>query len=244
MNMILAAAQDKHRPLGTEILDYMDNILITSKGTTTIDDHRAAVHDILQVLQDYNLFLKPEKCVWESPRVDYLGLILEKGVTHMDPAKVTRVQNWPTPTMVKQVRSFLGFCNFYRAFIRGFSHLAKPLNNLTKKDTLWTWGIDQQTAFDTLREWIILEPILIQPDLSKPFEIEVDSSGFARGAVLLQWGSDNKKHPVAFYSQTLTDAEQTIRSKTWNFQLSFMPFFTGDHSWLVPHTTLLFTPIM
>ena len=69
MNMILAAAQDKHHPLGTEILDYMDDILIASKGATTIEDHRAAVRDVLQVLQDYDLFLKPEKCVWESSSV-------------------------------------------------------------------------------------------------------------------------------------------------------------------------------
>ena len=179
MNMILAATQDKHRPLRTEILDYMDDILIASKGTTSIDDHRAVVHDVLQVLQDYDLFLKPEKCVWESPRIDYLGLILEKGVTCMDPAKIAGVRDWPTPTTVKQVQSFLGFCNFYRAFIQGFSHLAKPLNNLTKKDAPWTWGNEQQTAFDTLQERIISEPVLIQPDLSKPFKIEVDSSGFA-----------------------------------------------------------------
>ena len=112
--MILATAQDKHRPLGTEILDYMDDILIASKGATSIVDHRAAVRDVLQVLQDYDLFLKPKKCVWESPRIDYLGLILEKGVTRMDPAKIAGVHDWPTPTTVKQVRSFLGFCNFYQ----------------------------------------------------------------------------------------------------------------------------------
>ena len=242
MNMILAGAQDKHRPLGTEILDYMDDILITSKGTTTIEDHRAAVHDILQVLQDYDLFLKPEKCVWESPRVDDLGRILEKGVTRMDPAKVAGVNNWPTPTTVKQVHSFLGFCNFYRAFIRGFSHLAKPLNNLTKKDTPWTWGTDQQNAFDTLQERITLEPILIQPDLKKPFEIEVDSSGFARGAVLLQWGPDNKKHPIAFYSQTLNDAEQNYPIKDLEFLaiihalLHWRPFLAGSPHDIIIHT--------
>ena len=163
--------------------------------------------DVLQVLQDYDLFLKLEKCIWESPRVDYLGLILEKGVTCMDPAKIAGVQDWPTPTTVKQVCSFLGFCNVYCAFIRGFSHLAKPLNNLTKKDTLWMWKLEQQTAFETLKERITAEPVLIQPDLRKPLEIEVDLLGFARGAVLLQRGTDNKKHPITFYSQTLTDAE-------------------------------------
>ena len=179
MNMILAATQDKHCALGTEILDYMDDILIATKGNATIHDHRVAVWDILQVLQDYDLFLKPEKCVWESPRVDYLGLILEKGVTRMGPAKIASVRDWPKPTTVKQVHSFLGFCNFYRAFIQGFSHLTKPLNNLTKKDTPWIWGEEQQIAFDTLQDQITSEPVLIQPDLTKQFEIEVDSSGFA-----------------------------------------------------------------
>ena len=158
--MIPAATQDKHHVLGTEILDYMDDILIASKGSTTIHDHQATVVDVLQVLQNYNLFLKLEKCVWESPHVNYLGLILEKGATRMDPAKVTGVQDWPTPMTVKQVQSFLGFCNFYQAFKWGFSHLAKPLNNLTKKDTQWTWGSEQQTTFDTLQNHIIAEPVL------------------------------------------------------------------------------------
>ena len=242
MNMALAPVQDKHRPLNTEILDYMDDILIASKGTSTIEDHRAAVRDVLQVLENYDLFLKPKKCVWESPRVDYLGLILEKGVTRMDPAKIAGVRDWPTPTTVKQVCSFLGFCNFYRAFIRGFSHLAKPLNNLTKKDVPWTWGEEQQTAFDTLRKRITEEPVLIQPDLNKPFEIEVDSSGFARGAVLLQRGTDNKKHPIGFYSQTLTDAEWNYPIKDLEFSaivhalLHWRPFLAGSPHDIIVHT--------
>ena len=115
MNMIMIVTQDKHSLNGTEIIVYMDNILIATKEGATIEDHRAATWDILQVLQDHDLFLKPEKCVWESPHVDYLGLILEKGVTSMDPAKVNGIKSWPVPTMVKQVHSFLGFCNFYCA---------------------------------------------------------------------------------------------------------------------------------
>ena len=174
--------------------------------------------------------------------MDYLGLILEKGVTCMDPAKVAGVKTWPTPTTVKQVRSFLGFCNFYRTFIQGFSHLAKPLNNLTKKDVPWTWGEEQQRAFDTLKEHIIAEPVLRQPDLTKPFEIEVNSSGFTRGAVLLQKGPDNKKHPITFYSQTLMEAEHNYPIKDLEFSpivyalLHWHLFLVGSPHDIIIHT--------
>jgi hypothetical protein len=158
MDSIFQHTIDKHHLLGTEILVYMDDILIAS--SSGLASHRAAVHDVLAVLEEHDLYLKPEKCMWEADSVDYLGLILEKGVTCMDLTKVEGVRNWATPTTKKHVRSFLGFCNFYRAFIRGFAKLAKPLNNLTKKDAPWTWGNDEQNTFDTLKHRIMEEPIL------------------------------------------------------------------------------------
>jgi hypothetical protein len=170
MDSIFQHTIDKHHLLGTEILVYMDDILIAS--SSGLAGHRAAVHDVLAVLEEHDLYLKPKKCVWEADSVDYLGLILEKGVTHMDPTKVEGVRNWATPSTKKHVRSFLGFCNFYRAFIRGFAKLAKPLNNLTKKDTPWVWGNDEQSAFDTLKCRITEEPILRQPQMDKQFELE------------------------------------------------------------------------
>jgi hypothetical protein len=90
----------EHQLLGTEIIIYMDDILVAS---TSLKGHRAAVHAILDHLETLDLYFKPEKCIWEASQVDYLGLILEKGVTHMDPAKIKGIANWPTPTMVKQV---------------------------------------------------------------------------------------------------------------------------------------------
>jgi hypothetical protein len=156
----------RFRLKGTEIIIYMDDILIAT--TAKLQDHREAVHAILDRLEELDLYLKPEKCVWESPRVDYLGLILEKGVTRMDPAKIAGVASWPIPTTVKQIRSFLGFCNFYRPFIRQFSHIAKPLNELTRKDIPWNWTPRCQEAFETLRQRITSEPVLIQPNLTKP----------------------------------------------------------------------------
>jgi hypothetical protein len=205
MDTIFAPLKVKHALLGTSIQVYMDDILIAS--SLGIEGHRAAVHDVLDLLAEHDLFLKPEKCKWETDSIDYLGLILEKGVTRMDPTKVSGIRDWPTPTSVKQVRSFLGFCNFYRSFIRGFSKLARPLNQLTRKDTPWTWGPEENKAFEDLRTRVMTEPILAQPQVDKPFELEVDASGFATGAVLMQKGDDNKKHPVGYYSATLNDAE-------------------------------------
>jgi hypothetical protein len=196
---------EEHQLLGTEIIIYMDDILVVS---TSLDGHRAAVHAILNQLEELDLYLKPEKCTWESLQVDYLGLILEKGVTHMDPAKIKGIANWPTPMMVKQVRSFLGFCNFYRPFIYHFSHVARPLNELTRKETLWTWEDQHQKAFEELRNRVTLEPVLAQPQLDQQFEIEVDASGFTFRVVLIQKGKDNKKHPVAYYSATALEAER------------------------------------
>jgi hypothetical protein len=129
-------------------------------------------------------------------------------MTRMDPIKITGTKNWPIPAKVKDVRSFLGFCNFYRPFIQGFVHLARPLNELTRKDTEWTWEMRHQKVFDKLKERVTTEPVLAHPILTDPFELEVDASGFAMGAVLLQKKSDSKKYPIAYYSKTLSAAER------------------------------------
>jgi len=127
----------------------------------------------------------------------------------MDPVKVAGVMEWPTPSNRKEVQSFLGFTNFYRRFIQGFSHLARPLFNLTRKDMEWIWGAEEQSAFNSLKEQITMAQILALPDNSRPFQIEADSSYFVTGAVLSQQSpEDNKWHPVAFLSKSLSPVEQ------------------------------------
>ena len=206
MNHIFAPIIAKHELLGTTIRVYMDDIAIASR--TTVHGHTAAVSDVLQLAADHDLYFKPEKCIFHAPRIDYLGVILEKGVTRMDPVKIAGIKDWPTPVKVENVRSFLGFCNFYRAFIRGFANVAKPLNALTKKDREWEWTPECQKAFDTLKHRVTSEPILAHPELTKQFELEVDVSGFATGAVLLQKKDDGKRHPIGYYSSTLNEAKR------------------------------------
>jgi hypothetical protein len=212
MNEIFHPIITKHDLLGTAIHIYMDNIAIATTAplspSLTLSAHVAAITDVLTVAMKHDLYCKPEKCTFHAPSIDYLGVILEKGVTCMDPVKISGIRDWPTPKSVKEVRSFLGFCNFYRPFIRGFVSVACPLNELTRKDAMWTWNDRQQQAFTTLKHCVTSEPILAQPVLTDQFDLEVDTLGFAVRAVLLQKKEDGKRYPVGYYSATLHEAKR------------------------------------
>jgi hypothetical protein len=106
---------------------YMDDILVATRDN--LEEHRQLVHQILARLQKLDLFLKPEKCIFKTRKVEFLGVMLQNGTVTMDPIKVAGVEEWKMPKTVKDIRKFLGFCNFYRRFIWGFSQIAKPLND-------------------------------------------------------------------------------------------------------------------
>ncbi|GLB44698.1 putative retrotransposable element tf2 155 kda protein type 1-like [Lyophyllum shimeji] len=185
---------------------YLDDILIYTK---TLEEHRRITRIVLDRLREHRLFLKPEKCEFERTEIEYLGLIISHGTASMDPVKVAGVAEWPVPKNKKEVQSFLGFTNFYRRFIRDFSHHARPLFDLTAKDVAWTWGSGQQDAFESLKRAITSKPVLIFPDDDRPFRVEADSSDFATGAVLSQQSPEDEKwHPVAFYSKSLNAVER------------------------------------
>jgi len=141
----------------------LDDILIF---TETLEEHQRVTRRVMELLWKNNLFLKPKKCKFEKTEVDYLGVIISQNSVKMDPVKVAGVTEWPTPSNRKEVQSFLGFTNFYRRFIQGFSHLAHPLFDLTRKITEWRWGAEEQSAFGSLKEQITTAPILALPDNS------------------------------------------------------------------------------
>jgi RNase H-like domain found in reverse transcriptase len=126
----------------------------------------------------------------------------------MDAVKLGGIRDWPVPTTLKQTRSFLGFGNFYRKFIFHYSKLARPLNDLTKKDKKFEWTTECQEAFDTMKKQFMEEPVLLMPDQSKPFQIESDASKVATGMVLTQLNSNGDRHPIAFLSKTFSETER------------------------------------
>lgn len=184
---------------------YLDDILIYS---STHEEHRDTTHEVLQRLQTHDLYLRPEKCEFDRDEIEYLGLIIKQGEVSMDPVKVKAVTDWPTPRNLRELRGFLGFANFYRRFIKDFAKLARPLNNLTKKDTPWTWNGSQRQAFQALKDTFSRKPILAVWEPGRPTRLEVDASGYATGGVLLQKLEDDLWHPIAFRSQSMVEAER------------------------------------
>ena len=184
---------------------YLDDILIWSDN---LRSHRKIVHEVLKRLEEHDLYLRPEKCEFEKEEIEYLGLIIRHNEVAMDPIKVRAVTEWPTPKNLKEVRAFVGFANFYRRFIKDFSKIARPLHDLTKKDTAFIFGPAQLSAFETLKAAFTSDPILAMWSAERETRLEVDASGYATGGVISQKGEDGLWHPIAYRSASMTEAER------------------------------------
>jgi len=188
------------------VLAYMDDILIYAK---TEEEHDRLVQEVLGRLQENGLAVSPEKCVWKTQEVEFLGYMIGRDGIKMSNEKVEAVLSWKTPESLTEVQSFLGFANFYRRFIQDYSRVARPLTELTKKGDgrEWSWTPEAEEAFQELKRRFTTAPILAHFDATKPVIIESDASDFALGAILSQRDEENRLHPVAFHSRKFTPAE-------------------------------------
>ena len=125
----------------------------------------------------------------------------------MDPKKVEAIRDWPQPKNVREVQAFLGFANFYRRFIKGYSEITEPLTNLTKKDTTLLWTAKTEEAFQQLKKLFQNGSVLRSFDPERPITIETDASDRAIGACLSQPDEQGKLRPVAFHSRKFTPPE-------------------------------------
>jgi hypothetical protein len=189
-----------------EILIYMDDILIATPDD--LPRHRQIVREVLEVMRKESFFLKAAKCEFEKRRVEYLGLILDGNTIKPDPVKVNGLKEWPRRLKtVTEVRSTLGLLNYHRAFVPGFSHIVKPLTQLLKKGIKFEWTETCTKALDRIINILTSEPVLTHPDPEKPFELEVDASDYATGAILFQRDERGKPKPLGFHSKTLSKEE-------------------------------------
>ena len=183
---------------------------MTSNYTTNIhvmSSHISKNTDFLSHLQEHRLSLKISKCSFDTPTMEYLGMIIRQGLVCMDPTKLSVIKDWHPPSSVKGVRSFLGFANFYRKFTLNYSNIVAPIVLLTRKNHPWSWTEPQQDAFDALKAIFSSAPVLCIPDVSRPFSLMTDTSLLAAGAVLMQSDATGDLHPCAYFSKTFSLAK-------------------------------------
>ncbi|ERF68926.1 hypothetical protein EPUS_09504 [Endocarpon pusillum Z07020] len=202
--------------LGKDILDrfvsaYLDDILIFSNS---LKEHRQHVKTVLGRLAVAGLQLDIGKCEFEVHETKYLGMIIQSrsedgkpGQIRMDPEKIAAIRDWEKPNNVKDIQSFIGFANFYRQFIKGFSKIALPLTKLTRKDVPFNWGEEARKAFQTLKDMFTSSPVLQHFDPDLPCTVETDASDDACGGVLFQPNNEGILQPVAYFSKRHAPAE-------------------------------------
>ena len=184
---------------------FIDDVMI---ATETEERHDEIVEEVLRRLEKNDLFVKLEKCVWKVREVGFLGVIIGKDEVRMEKEKVQGVIEWPVLKGMKDVQNFLGLANYYRWFVKDFAKIVRLLHEMTRKENKWNWGEKQQKAFEELKKRFTTEPILVTPDLDKEMRVEVDTSDFTTGEVLLMKCEDEKWRPVTYISKSLNKAER------------------------------------
>jgi hypothetical protein len=182
--------------IGKFMVVYFADILTYSN---LLNEHIEYLHAIFCAIREAHLFANLEKCTFCTDRDAFLGYVVTPEGIEVDEAKIEAIKSWPIPATLTQFQSFLGLARFYRRFVRDFSTIAAPLNDLMEKGVLFYWGAAQDQAFRTLIDKLTHAPLLQLLNFGKTFELECDASGIGIGGVLLQEGK-----PVAYFSEKLS----------------------------------------
>jgi hypothetical protein len=185
------------------MLVFLDDIFIYS---STEEEHLLHLREVLEVLRREKLYLKPVKCEWMLPEVEFLGHRIGRDGLAVDPHKVDAVRQWPAPTNVSELRSFLGLAGYYRRFLEQYSKVALPLTELTKDEVEWKWTDAEKGSFEQLKDMLSNAPVLKLADPERPYVIHCDASGYAIGACLMQ-DQGNGLQPVSYISAKMKPAE-------------------------------------
>lgn len=217
-------------------LAYLDDIIVYSRD---LSSHMDRLEKLFQRLREANLKLKPSKCSILQKRVAFLGYCVSGNGIATDPTKIEAVRDWPTPSNLRQCRSFVGLCQYYRRFVPNFSAIAAPLHALTKKGAPFVWSIECQTAFEQLKDALIGADVLALPSDEGLYILDCDASDKAIGAVLSQI-QDGEERPICYASQ-LYDKHQQNYNVTRKELLAMVTFVKKFRQYLLGRHFLIRT---
>ena len=164
------------------VIVFIDDILIYSSSE---EEHEYHLRLVLQRLREHQLYAKFSKCEFWLPQVAFLGHIVGKDGILVDPSEIEALKNWPRPASFSEVRSFLGLASYYRRFVEGFSKIAVPLTELTRKSLRFSWSNRCEASFQELKQRLITAPVLSLPRENGKFVVYCDASKMGLGCVLM-----------------------------------------------------------
>ena len=185
-------------------LVYLDDIVVFARDA---QQHLERLKQVFDRLRGAGLKLKPSKCAFFRRSVVFLGHVISKEGIETDPAKVRAITEWPTPTSITEVRSFVGLASYYRRFVRSFAQIAAPLHALMQKNCRFQWSHEAQQSFDALKTALTTPPILAMPNDVGLFTLDTDASDHSIGAVLSQ-EQHGVERVIAYASRSLDRREQ------------------------------------
>jgi RNase H-like domain found in reverse transcriptase len=167
-----------------------------------------AIHNFLDTCEKHSYFLKAYKCEIMQPQIRLLGWLITGEGLHINPSKVIGILEWPRMlTSVRQVWKTLGVLGYQWPFIQEFASIAQPIVEPTKKGKTFKWTDACHEALETLIEKVTTAPVLVYPDLERPFKMEVDASAYAVGAILSQKDNQGLRRDIGYYSKALNPAK-------------------------------------
>lgn len=185
-------------------ISYIDDIIIFSNS---LEQHIIHLKEFFEIIKQANLTFKLSKCKIGMTELPFLGYVISHNSIKPDPEKIIKIKQFPSPTNLDTLRTFIGIISYYRRFIKDVATISEPLNRLLRKDTPFVWTIDCEQAFQILKQNLITSPIVIPPDWNKPFIIFSDASDVGIGGVLSQI-QENKEHVIQYVSRTLLPRER------------------------------------
>lgn len=189
------------------IFTYLDDILVVSED---FDSHLRLLAEVKEKLQDAGLTINLEKCDFFKTSLKFLGYIVGSNSLRTDPEKIESMINYPRPKNTTEVKRFVGLCSWYRRFIKDFSTLMSPINDLLKgrkKGQSIQWTTAAEESFVKIKQLLVSTPILSQPDFTQRFYIASDASNTGLGGVLYQIINDEER-VIAYASRSLSRAER------------------------------------
>ncbi|KAM1321565.1 hypothetical protein ACFX2F_014626 [Malus domestica] len=224
--------------------DYVEKIIEVFMDDFSVfgDSFDGCLHNLSLILKrcvETNLVLNWEKCHFMVKQGIVLGHIISEKGMEVDKSKIDLVRHLPSPTSVREVRSFLGHTGFYRRFIKDFSKVSQPLCRLLQKDVAFDFNKECTASFKQLKELLTTAPIIVPPDWNLPFELMCDASDYALGAVLGQ-RKGKRPHVIYYASRTLNDAQLNY-STTKKELLAIVFALDKFRSYLIGTKVIVFT---